>query len=250
MKLSRYVLTLSCIIYLFAGDSFQLEAKFCAKKIVKKNKPAHKKAHKKVARKPVQKRAPHKPVHKPVHKKVTHKPVHKKPTPKFNAAVTQLSNIHHGGAGVLPYCHHKGQLMFLIGKEGNNGQWADFGGGADKSDGNALITAIREASEETRWIFGHNNKKQSMNYFRSHITHVFRHPGGGYAMACAKVNYIPAHVFKNGPKVPHWEKVDYEWVPAHKLLGAIQHSDKFGNKTLRNFVAKILRQNAHILRTL
>lgn len=218
MKLSRYCLARLSVVCLLIGLSFQLDAKFGVKGKTK---------------------------HKHIHKKAVHKPTH-----KINNAVIQLSNTRHSGAGVLPYCHHNGQLMFLIGKEGNNGQWADFGGGADQTDGNALVTAIREASEETRWIFGHNNKKQSMNYLRSHITHAFRHSNGGYTMACAKVNYIPAHVFKNGPRVPHWEKVDYEWVPANQLLSAIQHSDKFGNKTFRNFIASILRQNAHILRTL
>lgn len=57
-------------------------------------------------------------------------------------------------AGILPYFYDcQGNAYFLLGKE-HDGTWADFGGFAEKSDGDTRITAAREFSEETRLVFG------------------------------------------------------------------------------------------------
>jgi hypothetical protein len=61
-----------------------------------------------------------------------------------------------GGAGVLPFCYHNGQLHFLFGKEqeiDENQGWSDFGGGANKGE-SKFATAAREGTEETSGFLG------------------------------------------------------------------------------------------------
>src|ERR1700722_18585473 len=65
-------------------------------------------------------------------------------------------------AGILPCAFDKnGTAYFLLGQE-PNGEWADFGGHAERGDRNAKMTAIREFSEETRCVFSmHSHAKRS-----------------------------------------------------------------------------------------
>jgi hypothetical protein len=144
-------------------------------------------------------------------------------------------------AGVLPYAYNEqGILCFLIGQE-PNGLWADFGGKADPHEKYTQQVAVREGSEETRYVYGryallkHNRNKEvyirssaalkeSKKYLARHLREKLVHPKGYYVMYLADVDYIPAQEFNCAPKVPHYEKKAYVWVPATELLESLKNS--------------------------
>lgn len=155
-------------------------------------------------------------------------------------ALTCYSNLYSKNkinGGILPYMYDKkGNAFFLIGQE-PNGTWADFGDHADKTDPSYEYTAIREFSEETRYVYGRyhlgaqlTNKDRdyaklleaSNQYIRPRTKTKFFHPRGWYVMYLAEVDFIPAHVFGKAHKVPHYEKRSYRWVSANKFLSTIE----------------------------
>lgn len=144
-------------------------------------------------------------------------------------------------AGVLPYAYNEnGVLCFQIGQE-PNGLWADFGGKADPHEKHTHETAAREFSEETRYVYGrysllkhHHNKdiyirpsaafRESKRYILRRLREKLFHPKGYYVMYLAHVDYIPAQDFTCAPKVPHYEKKAYEWVPVAQLLSELNNA--------------------------
>lgn len=52
-------------------------------------------------------------------------------------------------AGIMPFAVHGGEVLFLVGKDSQDGLWSDFGGKAELSDKSELETAQREFNEET-----------------------------------------------------------------------------------------------------
>lgn len=64
------------------------------------------------------------------------------------------------GGGVLPATIHNNQLYFLIGKEKEEREWSDFGGGNNEGE-TRLQTAAREATEETTGFLGSIQQMQS-----------------------------------------------------------------------------------------
>ncbi|MBI2774771.1 NUDIX domain-containing protein [Candidatus Dependentiae bacterium] len=144
-------------------------------------------------------------------------------------------------AGILPYYYDEnGKAYFLLGKE-PNGVWADFGGKHEQGEYSSE-TAAREFSEETRYVFGKyagkinllekaekSQLKDSVNYIKGRITAKLEHPKKYYIMYLAQVDFIPAEMFTDAPKVPHYEKKDYEWVPAKKFIKAIEMSSDRNN---------------------
>lgn len=52
-------------------------------------------------------------------------------------------------AGVLPWACLKGRVIFLVGRDAQDGTWSDFGGKHEARDRSELETAQREFYEET-----------------------------------------------------------------------------------------------------
>lgn len=52
-------------------------------------------------------------------------------------------------AGILPFAFHENKTYFLVGKDGQDGTWSDFGGKYESKDRSYLDTAQREFYEET-----------------------------------------------------------------------------------------------------
>lgn len=164
-------------------------------------------------------------------------------------------------AGILPYTYDKyGKLLFLIGEE-KNGYWADFGGYADPKDKDVQTTAAREFTEETRAVFGlyalkHNLVQNSLSpfaasiaYIQPRITHSVLLDGEKkYALFLAHVAFIPANRFKSARKTPHYEKIDYAWVPAVALADAVAQSSRFhayfGARRIRYRFVDLLKSKA------
>ena len=144
-------------------------------------------------------------------------------------------------AGVFPFAYNEqGVLCFLLGQE-PNGLWADFGGKVDPHEKYSHQTAIREFSEETRYVYGRyaslkhtRNKeayirpgtafKESKKYIARRLREKLVHPKGYYVMYLAHVDYIPAEEFNCASKVPHYEKKAYVWVPVNELLEDLKNS--------------------------
>lgn len=89
------------------------------------------------------------------------------------------------GAGILPVCIYKSQLLFLFGKEQYHNLWSDFGGSSEPYEKNkVIITAIREGAEETNGFFGMgedltNRVEKSLVraiYYDSYTTFLFKIP--------------------------------------------------------------------------
>lgn len=143
-------------------------------------------------------------------------------------------------AGVLPYFFDKsGKAYFLIGQE-PNGLWADFGGNFEKTDASSKMTAAREFSEETRYVFGKLAAKvknleekvegkyylqKSIDYIMPRMTLELIHPKKYYRMYLAEVDFIPEDTFKNAFKVPHFEKKDYTWVLVDDFLDSMKKTE-------------------------
>ncbi|MCA9770065.1 hypothetical protein KC460_01715 [Candidatus Dependentiae bacterium] len=164
-------------------------------------------------------------------------------------------------AGVLPYCYDcNGVAYFLIGKEPSK-VWADFGGKSEKKDSKPLATALRECAEETRYVFGKyayglDNLEQgvkqekkyiyaSNKYIKSRLKAVATHPKRYYEMYLAKVDFIPADVFKHAYKNKDYDKKSYAWVPVTQFMQAIKESTNRDETYYRT--KKIRRQLYDIL---
>ena len=68
-------------------------------------------------------------------------------------------------AGIIPVVHMRGILFFGFGVENGVGAIADFGGHRERSDKDALDTAIREYEEEALNVFGKLIRDQMQDYF-------------------------------------------------------------------------------------
>ena len=66
-------------------------------------------------------------------------------------------------AGVIPYIKRDGQLYFNLAKDAKYGSLTDCGGGKNTGDNTILNTAIREWTEESLGIYGHNNPNALIN---------------------------------------------------------------------------------------
>lgn len=158
-------------------------------------------------------------------------------------------------AGMLPYTYHQGTVYFLFGyeKRGASFVWTDFGGICDPSDSKdahnqgvslSKYCAAREATEETRYIFGDNKlpassqakKQSSIKNLLSWKSAEFIHDQYEYTQFFVEVPYIDASRFKSGPKVPNFEKMDYQWIKGDELLAKLF---KESNPALDNRGTKI-----------
>jgi hypothetical protein len=163
--------------------------------------------------------------------------------------------------GILPYAYKNGKAYFLFGLEnrtwdagkwwtwvvGGSWVWTDFGGKCDDSDAenakkhktdDATYCASRECAEETRYVFGNrlplrsglNNTsaefKNSVSYWIRHITKMFNiaDKSGSvfYYQFFAQVDYIDPDNLVKAPKVPSYEKDDYQWILVEDVIKTLE----------------------------
>ncbi len=151
------------------------------------------------------------------------------------------NQIAFAGAGVLPYTiKPDGKYYILLGKEyrsnigGGHGSghcYSEFGGKEDKSDkGNKKMTAAREATEETRHVFGNGSHSKGISYLYPKLETPISPNPSWYPLYPAKVNYLSSKVFNNAKKVPHFEKSKYIWIESGDLLNSLQGDQKIPAK--------------------
>lgn len=65
------------------------------------------------------------------------------------------------GGGLLPVTEHNGKIYFLLGREHDEKQWSDFGGGREGNESH-YETALREGCEELNGFFGCKTKLKKL----------------------------------------------------------------------------------------
>lgn len=190
----------------------------------------------------------------------------------FSATVYCITAAAKNAGMLLVARNDNGAPLILLGKEPPpNSTWADFGGRPEPGE-SSRDTALREASEETRLVFGkyavgHRGEKltsaiplqeqkrilkRSMRYLQINIVGRVAHPQGYYEMFVAEVEHIPASVFNRSAIVDHAEKTEYAWVPAHQFLTAMsvqtdRHHAHFEGKKIRRQIFDVLHTHADAL---
>ena len=129
------------------------------------------------------------------------------------------------GGGLLPVSYHDNKVLFLLGREYEEKQWSDFGGGREGKETH-FETAIREGCEELNGFFG--CKTVLRNYVRKNMllevnkngftTYVFYVPYDPFLPTYFENNFklmksrFPREIAKNGM----FEKDKIEWVTPYK----------------------------------
>ena len=88
------------------------------------------------------------------------------------------------GAGILPVCIYKSQLLFLFGKDTYSNLWSDFGGSSEIAETNEQ-TAIREGAEELNGFLGSGNTLENLVNKNKVMTLLFDR----YTIYVFKTNY-------------------------------------------------------------
>lgn len=147
----------------------------------------------------------------------------------------------HVGGGVLPYCVDRGEIYFLLSKEGfgsAKNTWCDFGGAKDRGE-ILLETAARECWEESREILGDLKEIKEKISMSAPI-------GENYGMYFLKVrrpkeitrDKFLERTFTDSHRM---EKTDIAWAKAGDVFKAISNSNKVNSDIqLRGFFAKTL----------
>lgn len=127
-------------------------------------------------------------------------------------------------AGILPFAVHEGIIIFLVGKDAQDGLWSDFGGKAEQLDKTDLDTAQREFTEETCGVIVDLETLRARmtapgNYKKLVSSTQSRHP---YYMYLLQVPFDPGSraAFRRQVKFlrsirlhkRYVEKADIEWV--------------------------------------
>lgn len=90
------------------------------------------------------------------------------------------------GAGILPISFNNGVMLLLLGKEGYEKKWSDFGGGKEKNE-TPIATAIREGCEELNGMLG--CEKEISNLVKNHLHAKVEHEG--YTTYMVEIPYDP-----------------------------------------------------------
>lgn len=132
-------------------------------------------------------------------------------------------------AGILPFALHGVHVLFLVGKDAQDGSWSDFGGKAEPTDRNELDTAQREFNEETCGaVIGLRALRMRMseerNYTALASTTQSRHP---YHMFVLQLPFEPGgrRAFRRAAEFlrvgrfhrRYLEKADVQWVTYRQL---------------------------------
>ncbi|MAH19870.1 MAG: hypothetical protein CMB96_00225 [Flavobacteriaceae bacterium] len=144
------------------------------------------------------------------------------------------------GAGILPVCFKSGVMLLLLGKEGYEKKWSDFGGGKEKKE-RPIATAIREGCEELNGMLG--CEKDMRNLIKNHLYDKIEYEG--YTTYLVEVPYDPLlpYYFNNNYKLmkerfPHliekngmFEKCEIKWFTMNQF--------KRNRKNMRPFYKKV-----------
>lgn len=144
------------------------------------------------------------------------------------------------GAGILPICFNGGAMMLLLGREGYEKKWSDFGGGKERGE-RAISTAIREGCEELNGMLGceQDLAKLIANHLYSKVEY------DGYTTYMVEVPYDPLlpYYFNNNYKLmqerfPHligkdgmFEKSEIKWFTVKQF--------RSNRKNMRAFYKKV-----------
>lgn len=123
---------------------------------------------------------------------------------------------------ILPVCIHRGELLFLFGKENpldDTPGWSCFGGGK-KGDESPFDTACRESSEELTFFLGNKHDIRAM----------IKRAGGYYPITCndyhihvVLMEYNPFLVeYYNNNHVNLWKKMDQSYLKKTELFEKIE----------------------------
>ena len=152
-------------------------------------------------------------------------------------------------AGILPFATYRGEVMFLVGRDAQDGTWSDFGGKCETRDNSPLDTAQREFYEETCGVVMElKTLKMRMNctdtYHMLQSSTQSRHP---YYMHLLEIPFDPGLrtqfrrtvSFLRFSKLPKAlvEKGDVQWVTLTQLK----------RLSLRSIFAQTLRRHESTL---
>lgn len=142
------------------------------------------------------------------------------------------------GAGILPVCIYKSQLLFLFGKDTRSNLWSDFGGSSEIAETNEQ-TAIREGAEELNGFLGSGNTLENLVNKNKVMTLLFDR----YTIYVFKTNYD-----KN---LPLYFNNNYNFMKCH-LNKEVGHIDTlhglFEKKEIKWFTCKDLIKNKNQFR--
>lgn len=159
-------------------------------------------------------------------------------------------------AGVLPYSISEGRLLFLLGKEerrtangGTTYVWQDFGGAREGGETEAE-TAAREFAEETFGLFfdcamSEHSMCESAKVMKSCLEDqkgVFVGRNGSYTMFVAPVKFVGSFLLnvaceQRRASGGEREKVDFSWVSADALLGALNRNQSMQQRCRKEAAA-------------
>ena len=132
-------------------------------------------------------------------------------------------------AGILPFAVHGTTILFLVGKDAQDGSWSDFGGKVENVDRTEIETAQREFNEET---CGSVLELKALRV-RMAVAQNFRmltsctqskHPYYMYVLqipydSCVRPAFRRTVAFLRSARIHkrYVEKVDLQWVTWHEL---------------------------------
>uniref|UniRef100_A0A6C0LIP9 Nudix hydrolase domain-containing protein n=1 Tax=viral metagenome TaxID=1070528 RepID=A0A6C0LIP9_9ZZZZ len=149
------------------------------------------------------------------------------------------------GAGVLPICFKNGAILFLLGKEGYDKKWSDFGGGKEKKE-TPIDTAVREGCEELNGMLGSENDMRAL--ISSHLHDKIE--VDGYTTYIVEIPYDPLfpYYFNNNYKLmeskfPHligkkgmFEKSEIKWFTMNQFKRNKKHIRPFYKKIANKII--------------
>lgn len=148
----------------------------------------------------------------------------------FQTLTADYDNPKLKAAGVLPYSvGPDGKVYVLLGRQNINtipssGMWKGFGGKRDPGE-TLVITALREAKEESRAVLGENNPIYNVGQFPFDQAISTEHYNCKYLQIMAPVTWDPTvedrfqNIFSSDPHV--MEKLAVRWVAFEELYKAI-----------------------------
>ena len=153
------------------------------------------------------------------------------------------------GAGILPVCLYKSQLLFLFGKETSTGLWSDFGGRSERGE-SSFQTAIREGGEELNGFLGENEylgervKKGEIYefYYDCYTIYIFKIPHDKNLPHYFNLNhqFVENHLSRqvNNNRNGLFEKSEIRWFNFDEL-----RSQRHQFRHFYRPIVNILRQN-------
>jgi len=176
-------------------------------------------------------------------------------TIKTHQTINKYDNSQLKAAGILPYAlAEDGKVYVLLGRQTistipSSGMWKGFGGKRDPGE-ILFITALREAKEESRAIFGKEAALYNPELFPLSETLVTEHYNFKYLQLMSPVAWDPNipekfnYIYSTDPHV--MEKLEVRWVAFEDLYQAIQeaHQASLEQKCLPSQINRIIHVKA------